>query len=279
MKFRCQIHNPQVFLKVCQALEKVGKIGILHFSQNSLHLINPGELNDDVKVWASLIVDEVFRHYQIESLSDNNIGCHVLYSHLIQALKSCQAAEQILVKLTKKENQPMLFFQIDHTFPKKMTVTHSVPVQIMSSAQVMELKEPTLPTPEIQVYLPSLKELKTTMERMKSVGEHLVIDCTPLGEMSLNCTTDVVNISTVFRGLELAAPCTTPQPLPSHTPSQATIQAQLSLRKFSRVIKSCEVFASQVICCLVRNQAVVMLVPLGDGSLNTVTYYIPLVLD
>jgi hypothetical protein len=46
-------------------------------------------------------------------------------------------------------------------------VTQEVPVLVLSSDEIASVKPPTLPTPEVNLYLPSLKVLRNIVERMK----------------------------------------------------------------------------------------------------------------
>eukprot|EP00298_Acanthocystis_sp_HF-20_P000528 c10718_g1_i1.p1 GENE.c10718_g1_i1~~c10718_g1_i1.p1 ORF type:complete len:298 (+),score=118.57 c10718_g1_i1:42-896(+) len=284
MRFRCRVGNVLLLLRIAQTLEKVAKSGILHLTPNVLHLIIPGEGQDDTKTWSSVSVTTLFRDYVVESLCNNHIACQLMFTHLIQALKSCSSADSVLLKLTKKDDQPNLSFLIEQTFPKMMTVTHNVPVNLLTSTQILNLKEPQLPLPEIQVYLPPLKELKTAMERMKSVGDYITIECTQNGQLSLHCSTDVVNISTVYPTLALAGqpPKQNTTSEPSTSSSQTDlppISAQVHLRKFFKVLKSSEVFSSYVICCIVKNQAVVLVLHMDEVAENTITFYVPIVFD
>jgi DNA polymerase III epsilon subunit-like protein len=55
----------------------------------------------------------IFEDYFIESQNNNMIGFEINLEHLHRALKSAQTAEDISIKLTKKNGHPMLSFGID----------------------------------------------------------------------------------------------------------------------------------------------------------------------
>ena len=65
----------------------------------------------------------IFDDYHIESLNDNNIAFTISLDNLIKASKSSHSAQNIVVKLTKKQNMPFFSFVIDFNQKEFKTVT------------------------------------------------------------------------------------------------------------------------------------------------------------
>jgi HUS1 checkpoint protein len=71
----------------------------------------------------------------------------------------------------------------------------------LSPAQISALKEPELPAPQVYIMLPPLKLLKTVVEKMKHMAKNVEITANMKGELTLKVETDMVCVSTFYRGL------------------------------------------------------------------------------
>ena len=83
-----------------------------------------------------------------------------------------------------------------------MNVVQDVPIKLLSPTQTALLVEPRLPEPTVHILLPSLKQLKPIVDRLKKLDEALVIECNMDGVLKLGVQTDSAKITTVITGLE-----------------------------------------------------------------------------
>lgn len=69
---------------------------------------------------------------------------------LVQALKSASTSPEVIMKLAKKNNLAVLSFEIavQTRQNKKASVTQDVKIEVMSTADVENLKEPMCPEPD-----------------------------------------------------------------------------------------------------------------------------------
>lgn len=82
------------------------------------------------------------------------------------------------------------------------TIIQEIPINIISPAQLANLKEPTLPDPEVYILMPPLKSVQRVIDRMKNVSETLKIEANMAGCLKFSVSTEVASISTFFKELE-----------------------------------------------------------------------------
>ena len=82
------------------------------------------------------------------------------------------------------------------------TIVQEVPIQVISAAQLSNLKEPPLPNPEVYILMPQLKLVQRVVDRMKNVSATLKIEANMAGTLKLSVCNEATNISTLFHNLE-----------------------------------------------------------------------------
>ncbi|RUP48796.1 Hus1-like protein-domain-containing protein [Jimgerdemannia flammicorona] len=149
----------------------------------------------------------IFSNYRIESVAENEIYLEVMVEYLLRALRSAQNATEVTMKLTKKQGAPTLSFVISSASGgggggggggvggggerlsrggKKLDLVQDVPVKVLSPQQMEPVKEPVL---------------RTIAERMKVLGEHVIISANMDGEFTIRVETDLVQVETFYKGL------------------------------------------------------------------------------
>jgi HUS1 checkpoint protein len=83
-----------------------------------------------------------------------------------------------------------------------MNVVQDFPIKLLYPTQKALLVEPHLPDPTVHILLPSLKQLKPIVDRLKKLDEALIIECNMDGVLKLGVQTDSAKITTVINGLE-----------------------------------------------------------------------------
>jgi HUS1 checkpoint protein len=100
-------------------------------------------------------VDALFTDYRILSHSNNEITLTLPTDALSTALRSASAehtgANEVVMKLAKKNNLPVLSFEIFGTthMGRKVKVAHDVRIEVMKPADVALLTEPRCPEPDV----------------------------------------------------------------------------------------------------------------------------------
>mmetsp|Transcript_24142 Transcript_24142/g.33855 ORF Transcript_24142/g.33855 Transcript_24142/m.33855 type:complete len:277 (-) Transcript_24142:31-861(-) len=272
MRFKARVLNDRInlFIKVVTTVQKISKECVLLMSERKLQFILTSEITDGgVQVWSGINAASIFEDYKIESLNQNEIALEINLDHLQRALKSAQYAQEISVKLTKKNGLPFLSVIIEVQTTQQMTIVQDVPVVLLSQQQLAQYAEPQLPDPEVHILMPSLKLLRHVIEKMKNVCDHLTIFANMAGELKFKVETDMVTIQTSYSNLEH------PQiegKSPPRMNSEHKAEVKVDIKKFSKFLFSYQVTPLNVICCIVEGRAVVLHVLLDDLY---ITYYIP----
>lgn len=154
-------------------MEKLQKKCIIKFSDADMRIICNQE-EGGVHVWSyvptpalphsfplnwdprKIRVDALFIDYRILSHSNNEITLNLHTDALSAALRSASAehtaANEVVMKLAKKNNIPVLSFEIFGTthMGRRVKVAHDVRIEVMKSADVALLTEPRCPEPDVR---------------------------------------------------------------------------------------------------------------------------------
>lgn len=162
------------------------------------------------QVWAVLATDTIFERYSIQSAAPNNtINLEVPIDQLLRALKSAYGAASAALRLTKKDNVPVLALTIrrntitnaapagafdlgDHApsaapsvggsrdasvplaagVPRDVEtiVTQNVAVRVLPGASVEGIREPRCREPDVHIMLPSLSQIKGISDRFTKIA-------------------------------------------------------------------------------------------------------------
>ncbi len=154
--------------------------------------------------------DSIFETYTIESAApQNTINLELPVAPLHRALRSALSATSASLRLTKKDNIPLLSLTIvtntinnpsriagtnavpnnddgggfgdvderDLSFDfhggsrvRETTITQDVPVRVLSAASVESIHEPRCRDPDVHILLPSLMQLKSISERFTKLA-------------------------------------------------------------------------------------------------------------
>lgn len=156
-----------------------------------------------------------------------------------------------------------------------MTVTHDIPITILTPMQFAQYSEPSLPDPHVHIMMPPLRLLRPVIDKMKNISDYVTVQANMAGEFNLQVTTDTVEINTVYRvlslslfvsdfslSLSLLLSLFIPEALmqglehpaidgrPPHTPdSTRECGLKVDIKKFHRFLFSYLVCPTNVICC------------------------------
>ncbi|KAI4640900.1 uncharacterized protein J4E78_010544 [Alternaria triticimaculans] len=152
------------------------------------------------QVWAVLSIDSIFETISVQSAANNVINLEVPLTSLNRALKSALNATSAQIRLTKKDNLPMLALTIVTTtssntysaFPaatannddgfdaafdnefgggnRETIVTQEIPVRVLAPDTVAHLHEPVCREPDVHIILPPLMQLKSISDRFTKLA-------------------------------------------------------------------------------------------------------------
>lgn len=111
MRFRADIQNIHTFTKFTASLATLGHIAWVQLDEENVRFtVIPDQ---GTQVWSQLTIDTIFETYNIQSAAPNNtINLEVPLAPLQRALKSAQHAIAANIRLTKKDNIPLLSLTI-----------------------------------------------------------------------------------------------------------------------------------------------------------------------
>lgn len=122
MRFRAEIRNVQTFTKFTASLATLGHIAWVRLDSKDVRFTVIPE--QGTQVWSVLSPDVIFDSYTIRSAALNNtINLEVPLAPLQRALKTAHNAIAANIRLTKKDNIPLLSLTITTT-----TANHNAPL-------------------------------------------------------------------------------------------------------------------------------------------------------
>ncbi len=92
-----------------------------------------------VQVWSGINSLSLFEDYRIESLNNNEIAFEINLDHLQRALKSGQTAQDITIKLTKKNGIPFLSLAIE----VQVIRSASIAIFLTLTSQIIRIISPS----------------------------------------------------------------------------------------------------------------------------------------
>ncbi|KAI9451369.1 cell cycle checkpoint [Lactarius psammicola] len=319
MRFRATIQNASTFYRLIQTVEKLQKKCIIKFSETAMQIICNQE-EGGVHVWSYVVVpslpffsanashtrkirvDALFTDYRILSHSNNEITLTLPTDALSTALRSASAehtgANEVVMKLAKKKNVPVLSFEIFGTthMGRRVKVAHDVRIEVMKPADVALLTEPRCPEPDVQIMLPPLTKMRAIIERMRNLSDVIAVRANSSGCLRLSASTEVVKADITWNN------CSHPRTTGGDDASQANVGAggereeedrererpdpthlfsvlvhARSLLKFLNA----HAVSKTTIACICQGHCLILFVYIGDSADvgGVLTFYIPSVLD
>ncbi|KAJ3175436.1 DNA damage checkpoint control protein [Geranomyces variabilis] len=268
------------------SVEKLSKRWVLLFTPEYVHfIVGKSSVASTLQMFGQIMQDRIFEDYDLESMQDNKIFLEVTAELFVRALRSTQQALDVKLRLTKKDNWPMLGLTITNASKtgNRLVVTQHIPVRVIQQDESRELVEPAVGGQQVQILLPPIADVRTIVERMKALGSHVMVGANMNGEFVLKVVADAVKVETSFKGLtnpELGAEDGTPQPTPTslYQNRRRFAYVRVDMRDFVRFLHSSVVNPKHVVCCIVDGQNLCLYVYLGNGidlDDGQFIYYIP----
>lgn len=151
MRLRAYVNNVSLLAGLVQTSASVASPCYLHFTPTTLRLISPaGQYG--VQIWATLDVEAVFTNYRIESHHDNEIIVEVSADSLARVLRSAAGALEVILRLGKREKDPLLSWSITMTSHSgtRLDVMQEIVVRILRQSEYSLISEPLCPKPDVR---------------------------------------------------------------------------------------------------------------------------------
>ncbi|NP_001129983.1 checkpoint protein HUS1 [Sus scrofa] len=284
MKFRAKIVDGAClnhFTRVSNMIAKLAKTCTLRISPDKLNFILSDKVaNGGVSMWCELEQENFFSEFQMEGVSaqNNEIYLELTSENLSRALKTAQNARSLKIKLTNK-HFPCLTVSIEllSLSSSNRIVTHDIPVKVIPRKLWKDLQEPTVPEADVSIYLPALKTMKSVVEKMKNISNHLtkilnlqIIEANLNGELNLKIETELVCITTHFK--DLGNPPLASENTSQDGNSEQMAEVQIDIRKLLQFLAGQQVNPTKATCNIVSNKIVHFDLLHEDASLQ---YFIP----
>ncbi|CAM9912778.1 unnamed protein product [Rangifer tarandus platyrhynchus] len=281
MKFRAKIVDTAClnhFTRVSNMIAKLAKTCTLRISPDKLNFVLSDKVaNGGVSMWCELEQENFFSEFQMEGVSaeNNEIYLELTSENLSRALKTAQNARTLKIKLTNK-HFPCLTISIEmlSMSSSSRVVTHDIPVKVIPRKLWMDLQEPTVPDADVSIYLPVLKTMKSVVEKMKNISNHLIIEANLNGELNLKIETELVCVTTHFKDLENPPLGKFPasKNASQDRNSEQMAEVHIDIRKLLQFLAGQQVNPTKATCNIVKNKIVHFDLLHEDVSLQ---YFIP----
>ncbi|XP_060681518.1 checkpoint protein HUS1 [Hemiscyllium ocellatum] len=283
MKFRGKIVDVGClnhFTRVVNTISKLTKLCILRLTSDKLYFILSDKVaSGGVAMWCQLFQGNFFDEFQIEGVSaeHNEIYLELMPENLSRSLKTAQNAKTVKIKLTMKHCPCItIAVELPSLSSHNRIVTHDIPVSIIPRKLWNDFEEPSVPDFDVSIYLPVLKIMKSVVERMKNLANHIIIEANQNGEMNLKIDTDLVSVTTHFK--ELGNPPwveegTQPDSYQISDPTSMA-EARIDIKRLLQFLAGQQVNPSKAICNIVTNKVIHFVLLHEDVSLQ---YFIPAV--
>lgn len=269
MKFRARIVDIvslQQFTKIVHTISKLAKVAAVRITLDTVYfIVNEDAVSGGGFLWADVPQDTIFQEFNMQGVSEefNEIYLDVVMEHLVRALRSSVAAKSLKIKLTKKQT-PCLSLEIElpSLVSANRTVVHDVPVSVIPRRLWGNFTEPEVEVADIITHMPSLKVLKTIVEKMKNLNTYVTICISTDREMTMSVQTDMVTVTTHFKGLQFPVP-ESPAGLIS-----GQYEVRLDLRRLTPLLVGQQLNPRQVTCKIIHKRHCHFIFDHDNGSLQ-----------
>jgi len=256
----------------------------IHLTPDTVSLIHKVDgVDTGAQAWTEIVQKNVFCSYRIESQHPNNeILFQIHMDQFARALKSTVTASEVTLKLAKRGDVVILAVVIGMTTVSGMVrpVTQEVPVFVMKADDIADTRPPVLPTPEVNLYLPALRVLRSVIDRMKALSDNVTVSVNLAGDLVLKIETDIVSVKTFFRGLEKAQWKDGAAPPPSGAIDRLGptdfLDAVVPVKTVHQFISAHQQDPGPVLLSTARDRALVLFCLQPDAN---ITFYIPTTVD
>ncbi|XP_063374537.1 checkpoint protein HUS1 isoform X2 [Cydia amplana] len=164
---------------------------------------------------------------------------------------------------------PQAMFFTEYQMPSSTSqqtrqVTHDIPVKVIPRKSWSDFQEPKIPKPDISLELPALKQLRTTIDRMRTMAAEVMIRASAEGRLTLQIKTDTSKVSTRFKDLRVEAFEGPIEHSDSETETQANedmshiCYCRVDAKKLSMFLSADQISHNRTVCSIVHKKLVIL---------------------
>ncbi|XP_017046026.1 checkpoint protein HUS1 [Drosophila ficusphila] len=214
MKFRALMQDPMYmreFQAIAATLAKLAKDCVMILGSRQMHFI----VNEDQSstasplVWASIAADEYFPEYRMEAARPDQeyIVLGMSSANLGRALSVLRGGGVNSCKLKLQRIQFPCISVIASVLLSSSTeareVVHDVPVTIIPASDWPAYVVPRVPSSQLALSLPSLRLLRSLIDKLKNVSPSLEFQANNDGELNVIATSEMSTVTSRFKKLLL----------------------------------------------------------------------------
>ncbi|KAH8407876.1 hypothetical protein KR215_008651 [Drosophila sulfurigaster] len=215
MKFRAKMQDVlymREFQAIVATLAKLAKDCVMILAQERMHFI----VNEDHSstssplVWASIAAKDYFPEYKMSPARPEHefIVLAMSASHLSRSLAVLRSGSTSSVHSCKLKLKMIQFpcisviaSVVSPSSSEPREVVHDVPATIIPSSDWAAYVLPKVPRAEIVLGLPSLRLMRSLIDKLKNIAPSLVFHGSAAGELNLVSESDMATITTRFSRL------------------------------------------------------------------------------
>ncbi|KAG0343829.1 hypothetical protein BG004_004964 [Podila humilis] len=197
MKLKARLQKNLLFFKIAQAVEKIGNSCYIRFTRDDVFFgaihSRAGDIEADggsaIHCWSKIPVDNLFLEYKIESTANNEIYLETKAEDFILAMRSCNNAHIIVMRMTGSSSNASLTFVIteeDHQGDSR-EIVQGIPILKIMTAEgahnTSAFEEPLLPAPSAHIFLPPLEQIRHIVTSYKTLADYIVISVNIKGSL------------------------------------------------------------------------------------------------
>ncbi|XP_063834167.1 checkpoint protein HUS1 isoform X1 [Ostrinia nubilalis] len=273
MKFRSVMIDAgpmREFANIVTTISKLSKECVLRIAEDKLYFIVSDDSNAPGPpiLWCEIPHTMFFSEYQMVGLDDEHKDIYLGFAaaNLARSLVTLKSAKTLKMKLTKKQC-PCLTLEIEmpsSTSQQTRHVTHDIPVVVIPRKMWSDFHEPNTPVPDISIELPPLKQLRTTIDRMRTMAPEVVIRASAEGRLTLQIKTDMAKVSTRFKDLRVEAFAGPIEHSDSETETQVNedtsrvCYCRVDTKKLSIFLSADQISHNRTVCSIVHKKLVIL---------------------
>ncbi|KAH8295389.1 hypothetical protein KR018_010496 [Drosophila ironensis] len=212
MKFRALMQDPMYmreFQAIVATLAKLAKDCIMILGDRQMHFI----VNEDQSstasplVWASIAAAEYFPEYRLEAARPDQdyIVLGMTSANLGRAFSVLRGGGVSSCKLKLQRIQfpciSVVATVLSSSSTEAREVVHDVPVTIIPASDWSAYVVPRVPRSQLALSLPSLRLLRSLIDKLKNISPSLEFQASSDGELSVIATSEMSTVTSRFQRL------------------------------------------------------------------------------
>jgi len=270
MKFRAKMMESgciRKFYNIISAISKISKSCVMRLTTDKMYLImcEMSSLVGGPTIWGEIEKDNLFNEFCLEGVSEeaNEIYLDFSPSKLYKTLNSLKSTNVrgLKMKLTKKNGNPCLTFEVDlPSLADARFCVHDIPVTVVPRRSWKDYEAPVSPVVDVSLCLPDLKNLRRKLERLKSLGQSIIVTGRKEGTLTLKVETDDVSVSSHFQ--DLRTPVLRDQQAPwtiNQDESLESASVRVDIKKFHQFLSGESIITERCIANIVNEELLHMM--------------------